>query len=159
MFASCGAVIQKCRTLFSSDTSTDDPTANDPAITVACKEQCVRFASECPGAEDCSSSCSSLRSVYGEVCDPLGERFYACLATDTLDCSASSPTLASSSCTQELADYTTCYALGGITCGREPSWDEYCTDAAHPYGKRCVSDAVPADCVRSSLNYYCCATE
>lgn len=130
---------------------------NVPAVTKACEEVCELYATSC-GAP-CSTSCDIERGVYGEACDAQGERFYECAKSASFDCNEDNLTLATQGCAKELTDYVTCYALDGVTCMREPSLDTQCEDEpGKPFATRCVSDAVPGDCVPALGAYYCCPT-
>jgi hypothetical protein len=108
----------------------------------------------------CSNNCSIERLVYGEACDAQALRFYECAKTSTQTCAEDNTILATNGCQLEMTDYVTCYALEGVTCEREPALDSQCEDTPEtPYSQRCVSDAVPADCVPALGAYYCCAME
>jgi hypothetical protein len=130
---------------------------NLPAVTTACEDVCELYATSC-GAP-CSTSCDIERRVYGEACDAQGERFYECAKSASFDCSEDNLTLATRGCAKELTDYLTCYALDGVACMREPGLDTACEDEpGKPFATRCVSDAVPGDCVPALGAYYCCPT-
>jgi hypothetical protein len=108
----------------------------------------------------CSNACEIERVVFTEACDVPGLRFYECAKTSTFDCADTDIITSTNGCVAEMTDYVTCYALEGVTCAREPALDTQCADTpATPFSHRCVSDAVPADCVPFRGAYYCCPSE
>jgi hypothetical protein len=131
---------------------------NLPAVTRACEEVCELHAESC--GTSCTNDCSIERLVYGELCDAQGLRFYECAKTSSFDCTEDNPIISAEGCRQEMTDYITCYALEGVVCEREPALDVQCEDTPDtPFSHRCVSDAVPAECVPALGAYYCCPSE
>jgi hypothetical protein len=132
--------------------------SNLPAVTRACEDVCDLYEQSC--AAQCSSDCRIERLVYGEACDVQGLRFYECAKTSTFDCAEDNLIIATDGCRQQMTDYVTCFALQGVICEREPALDTQCEDTPQtPFSHRCVSDAVPADCVPALGAYYCCPSE
>jgi hypothetical protein len=129
-----------------------------PAVTQACEDVCDLYEQSCN--MPCSNNCAIERLVYDEACDVQGLRFYECAKTSTFDCAEDNLIIATDGCREQMTDYVTCYALEGVTCEREPALDTRCEDTPQtPFSHRCVSDAVPADCVPALGAYYCCPSE
>jgi hypothetical protein len=154
----CEAAKAKCPSLLGPNGGSGDPDPNTPAVITSC--EATRDAYEASCGTPSSASCSILRSVYGEACDVQGARFYDCAKSASFDCAMDDLSLGIKGCAVTLNDYVTCHALDGVTCKREPGLDTRCEDkAGTPYATRCVSDAVPADCVPALGAYYCCPSE
>lgn len=131
---------------------------NLPAVTQACETVCGRYEEMC--GNPCTNDCSIERLVYGEECEAHGLRFYECAKSSSYDCAEDNLIIATTGCRQEMTDYVTCYGLNGVTCEREPVLDTQCEDKPDtPFSHRCVSDAVPDDCVPGLGAYYCCPSE
>jgi hypothetical protein len=157
--ASCSTVLSVCPEFFR--TTDAPPSSDEPAVVTSCEARCDEYVAACQ-LDSCPESCSLMATVYGEACNDLGKAFYDCAASSTYDCSETDLMLAIDGCSAERADYLTCFALDGVTCRAEATFDEYCVaeDAAYPYARRCVSSAAPAECVPyMGTNYFCCPTQ
>jgi hypothetical protein len=142
----------------SSSAAAGSAASNLPPVTRACQDVCDLHEQRC-GAP-CTNDCEIERLVYDEACDTQGLRFYECAKTSTQNCADDNTITATEGCRQQMTDYVTCYALKGAKCERAPALDEQCDGkAATPFSHRCVSDAVPADCVPALGAYYCCPSE
>lgn len=158
LFVGCEAAKAKCPPLFAPNEDDPTPDPATPAVIQRCQEACDAYTASC--GTPCNDNCNISRLVYGEECDVQGERFYACSKTASFDCSKEDLTLATQGCNLPKSDYVTCYALEGVKCKREPALDTQCEDKpGTPFATRCVSDAVPADCVPALGTYHCCPTE
>jgi hypothetical protein len=158
LFVGCESAKAECPSLLAPNRDGQDPDPTAPAILQLCEQTRDAYAAGCGMPSE--TNCSIMRKVYGEECDVQGERFYECAKTASFDCAETDLSSATQGCSATLSDYLTCYALDGASCKREPSLDTQCEQkAGTPFATRCVSDAVPADCVPALGAYYCCPTE
>lgn len=155
LLSGCSNAIANCPSFFAKQSVPEMPVEAVPAVTQACDALCDRYNTSCNA--DCPTDCHIERLVYKPECDAVGETFYRCAADQALDCQQDSLLLAVQGCAAERLDYSTCFALHGEKCQREPSADQFCSeDSTKPYAQRCVSTQAPEGCSHGPGAYYCC---